>query len=42
MSCADENRCVCDVTVPADTHYAAEGICVECIEAFLLRFGKCP
>ena len=38
LSCADENRCVCDVIVPADAHYAAECFCVEGIEAFLLRF----
>ena len=38
----DENRCVCDVIVPAEAHYAAEGFCVEGIKAFLLRFGKCP
>ena len=38
----DENRCVCDVIVPANAHYATEGFHVEGIEAFLLRFGKCP
>ena len=29
------NRCVCDEIVPADAHYAAEGFCVEGIEAFV-------
>ena len=33
---------VSDEIVPADAHYAAEGFCVEGIEAFLLRFGKYP
>ena len=38
LSCADNNVCARD----ADAHYAAEGFCVEGIEAFLLGFGKCP
>ena len=38
----DKNLGVCDVIVPADAHYAAEGFCVEGIQEFLLSFGKCP
>ena len=34
------NRGGGDEIVPADAHYAAEGCCVEGIEAFLLSFGK--
>ena len=31
-----------NVIVPADAHNAAEGFCVEGVEAFLLGLGKCP
>ena len=42
LSSLGENCGVCDVVEPADAHNAADGFCVERIEAFLLSFGKCP
>ena len=42
FSVMGENGGVHDIFVPAYTNVATEGFYVECIETFLLTFGKYP